>query len=92
VFPEGLIWISRITRPPWKPLKKYAQLSPTDFHPHSRIAWVFYGLKKYEDAISQFKISNSLKLVALLPLLEKANFLKKARTGAGDTGFSPIFF
>jgi tetratricopeptide (TPR) repeat protein len=44
--------------------KKYAEMEPNNYHPYNRLGWTYYNLKKYEDAIIQFKISNNLKEVS----------------------------
>jgi len=41
--------------------QKYAELKPNDWHPYNRLGWTYFNLRKYEDAVIQFKLSNNLR-------------------------------
>jgi tetratricopeptide (TPR) repeat protein/uncharacterized caspase-like protein len=41
--------------------QKYADMEPNNFYPLNRLGWTYINMKKYRDAIDQFKNSNRLK-------------------------------
>ena len=43
--------------------KKYVEMDPKNWFAYNRLGWTYFNLKKYEDAIVQFKIANNIKEV-----------------------------
>jgi len=43
--------------------RKYAEMDPKNWFAYNRLGWTYFNLKKYEEAIVQFKISNNIKEV-----------------------------
>jgi tetratricopeptide (TPR) repeat protein len=70
---------------------KFKKLDPSNWIAYNRLGWTYFNLKKYDDAITQFKTANNLKEVLNNYTGLGKSYLELGDYENADTAFSNAF-